>query len=243
VAAATAPDSNTPLDGVGVTPDVATTQTRTLADYRSGRDPQLEAAVAALANAQPPGPMTLTPAPIDPADLDLLLSQALPAAGELPTNDRLTMTDRWQRLDYTHPNELIDQNGGAADPVGLQQTMRGRGYQGTVMASYGARPGDLPTVSVNADIYASVDGAHSAATTNDLPDLQQSIGPPAQLGEETVAYRGTWLATGSTLLIWRRGRVVYTVTYSDVPGFDRPDTLVAIAQLVDGRSQQLTVSQ
>jgi hypothetical protein len=40
--------------------------------------------------------------------------------------------------------------------------------------------------------------------------------------------------------MWRRGRVVYTVTYSDAPGFDRPDTLLSVAQLVDARAQQLT---
>jgi hypothetical protein len=156
-------------------------------------------------------------------------------------NDRLTVANRWQRLDYTHPNELIDQNGGAPDPLALQQAMRARGYQGSVMASYGATPGDLPTVSVDTDIYATIDGAHTATSTNDLTQIQQPITPPVQLGEETVAYRGTWLATGSTLLIWRHGRVVFTVTYSDVPGLDRPDTLAAIAQVVDARAAQLSV--
>jgi hypothetical protein len=33
---------------------------------------------------------------------------------------------------------------------------------------------------------------------------------------------------------------VYTVTYSDVPGFDRPDTLVSVGQLVDLRAQQIS---
>jgi hypothetical protein len=111
------------------------------------------------------------------------------------------------------------------------------------MATYGASPGDLPAVSVNADLYATADGAHAAVTTNDLPELQAAMDSPLQLGDETAAYRGTWLATGSTLLIWRRGRVVYTVTYSDVPGFDRADTLTAISQLVDARAQQLTIPQ
>src|SRR5439155_25303504 len=115
------------------------------------------------------------------------------------------------------------------------------GYQGTVMASYGGQPGDLPTVSINADLYESPDGAHDSASTNDLINLQQPIAASVQLGDETVAYRGTWLATGSTVLMWRRGRVVLTVTYSDVPGFGRPDTLAAIAQLVDARAEQLTI--
>ena len=241
VAAAAAPATSASLDGVGITPDVSVSQTRTLDDYRNGTDPQLEAAVSALASA--PAPPTVTPltAPTTSADLDRLIGSALPDAPELPTNDRFTTTTRWQRLDYTHPNELIDQNGGAPDPVALQQTMLGRGYQGSVMASYGATPGDLPTVSVNVDLYASPDGAHAATSTNDLPQMQTAMDTPVQLGDETVAYRGAWLATGSTVVTWRRGRAVFTVTYSDVPGFDRPDTLVAISQLVDAKAQQLNI--
>ena len=241
VATASAADSTTPLDGVGVTPDVITTEARTLDDYRSGHDPQLDTAIAALANAPAPPALTLPQPAISPPDLDRLLAEALPGPTDVPTNDRLTSTNQWQRLDYIHPNEVIDQNGGAPDPVALQQALRSRGYQGTVMASYGRQPGDLPTVSINVDLYGSADGAHSSAGTNDLVNLQQPIDAPTQLGDETVAYRGTWLATGSTVLMWRRGRVVLTVTYSDVPGFDRPDTLATIAQLVDSRAQQLSI--
>jgi len=240
VAAATAP-SGAELDSVGVSPDVTTPQTRSLADYRSGNDPQLDAAVGALATAPAP-PANTAPAPaINPAALDQLLEAALPVSGEMSTNDRFTTTNRWQRLDYIHPNELIDQNGGAPDPLALQQTLRTRGYEGSVFASYGSTPGDLPTVSVNADLYATPDGAHSAASSNDLPALQVPIDPPATAGEETVAYRGAWLATGATVITWRRGRVVFTVTYADVPGFDRLDTVAAITQQVDARAQQLIV--
>jgi len=121
--------------------------------------------------------------------------------------------------------------------------MLSRGYQGTVMASYGSRPGDLPTVSVNADVYETADGAHAAVSSNDIPQLQTTADPPVQLGDETVSYHGTWLATGSTMLVWRRGRAVFTVSYSDVPGLDRADTLAAVGQLVDGRAQQLNTSQ
>jgi hypothetical protein len=41
-------------------------------------------------------------------------------------------------------------------------------------------------------------------------------------------------------VVWRRGRMVFTAAYSDVPGLDRPDTLTALAQLVDGRARQLS---
>ena len=98
-----------------------------------------------------------------------------------------------------------------------------------------------PAVSVDVDLYATADGAHNAVSTNDVPALQQAIDVPVQSGDETVAYRGTWLATGSTLVAWRRGRLVLTVTYSDVPGRDRTDTAAAIVQLVDSRAQTLTI--
>jgi hypothetical protein len=241
VAAATAAESGADLDGVGVTPDVLIGQTRTLADYRSGRDPQLETAIAALANAPPPPVIAVPPTAISSGDLDRLLDGVLPANGEVSTNERLVLANRWQRLDFLHPNELIDQNGGAADPVALQKTIRSRGYVGSVLASYGSSPGDLPSVTVNADLYSTSEGAHSATSTNDLTQLLQPIDSPVQTGDETMAYRGAWIATGSTQITWRRGRLVMSVTYSDVPGFERLDTLAAITQMVDARAQQLTL--
>jgi carboxyl-terminal processing protease len=241
VAAAGAADSVAQIDGVGITPDVTTSLTRTLSDYRSGHDPQLDVAVSALANAPAPPQIASAAPALGSTELDGLLEGALPASGDIPTNDRLSTTNRWQRLDFLHPNELVDQNGGAPDPVALQQLLRGRGYEGSVFATYGGSPGDLPAVSVDVDLYATADGAHSAVSTNDLPALQQSIAAPVQAGDDLVAYRGAWLASGSTLVAWRRGRVVLTVTYSDVPGLDRPDTLAAIVQVVDTRAQTLTL--
>jgi hypothetical protein len=242
VAAAKAANSEVELDGVGVLPDVPASQSRTLADYRSGRDPQLDVAIAALATAPDPPQIAADPPVISSAELEHLLDGVLLGPGEVPTNDRLSVANRWQRLNFIHPNQLIDQNGGSPQPLELQQAMRARGYQGSVLATYGAAPGDLPSVSINADLYGSAEGAHSAVSTNDLTILQKPIEPPTQAGDETVAYRGTWLATGATLLSWRRGRVVVTVTYSDVPGFDRPQTLASVAQLVDARAAQLTLS-
>jgi hypothetical protein len=241
VAAADAADSLAPLDGVGITPDVPTSVPRTLADYRSGHDPQLDVAVAALANSPAP-PAALAPLPpVSSTELDRLLAGALPGSGDVPSSGRLSVTRQWQRLNFLHPNELIDQNGGAPDPVALQHTLRTRGYQGSVFAAYGSTPGDLPSVSVDVDLYATADGAHSAVSTNDVPALQEPIDVPVRTGDETVAYRGAWLMTGSTMIAWRRGRIVLTVTYSDAPGLERPDTAAAIAQLVDARAQQLTI--
>jgi carboxyl-terminal processing protease len=241
VAAVQTPESHTNLDGVGVAVDVPASGSPSVDDYRNGRDPQLDTAVAALANAPAPPAVQTTLSSLSAAELDALLRGVLPADNSLPTNDRLVRTGRWQRLDLLHPNQLIDQNGGAPDPLALQQTMRARGYAGSVLASYGNAAGDLPSVSVDVDLYAGPDGAHAAASTDDIPDLLQPVAAPLQLGDETVAYRGTWLAEGTSVLTWRRGRAVLTVTYSDVPGFDRPDTLSALAQQVDSLAQTLAL--
>jgi hypothetical protein len=64
---------------------------------------------------------------------------------------------------------------------------------------------------------------------------------PVQVGDETVAYTGTWLATGVSQVTWRRGRLVMTVSYADVPGFDRPETLTAAVRAVDARAAQLSL--
>ena len=217
--------STAQLDGVGITPDVDTSPTAHAGRLSIGPRPAARRRRGGAGQrAAPPADAVPQSAAISSAELDRLLGGALPGSGDVPTNDRLTATNRWQRLDFIHPNELIDQNGGAPDPLALQQTMRARGYQGSVFATYGGTPGDLPAVSVDVDLYATADGAHAAVSTNDLPALQEPIDAPVQAGDETVAYRGAWLATGSTLIAWRRGRVVFTVTYSDVPGFDRPDT-------------------
>jgi hypothetical protein len=186
--------------------------------------------------------ISVAPPTLTTSELDRLLEITLPASAELPTNDRLTLTNRWQRLDFVHPNQLLNQNGGSPDPLELQQLMRSRGYQGSVLASYGAAPGDLPAVTINADLYATPEGAHTAVSTNDVTVLWTPMNAPTTAGDEAVAYRGAWLANGSTLLAWRRGRVVISVTYSDVPGIERPETVAAITQLVDARAQQLTVS-
>lgn len=241
VASAATPAAHTELDGVGVPVDVPAGGARSVDDYRAGRDPQLEAAVAALASAPAPPALQTTLGPLSADQLESLLAAGLPADGSPPTNDRLTRTSRWQRMDLLHPNQLIDENGGAPDPIALQQTLRARGYQGSVLATYGNTPGDLPSVSVDLDLYATADGAHAAAASDDLPQLLQPVPVPEVLGDETAAYQGAWLAQGTSSLTWRRGRLVLTASYSDVPGFDRPSTLAGLAEQVDRLAQALAL--
>lgn len=237
VAAATTADSATQLDGIGVDPDVVTAEMRTLADYRAGHDPQIDTAIDALNRAPAPAVLAPQAPPISAAELDARLAAALP--DQVPTNDRLTSGARWQRMDFTHPNELIDQNLGGADPVAVQRALLGRGYEGTVLATYGGSPGDVPAVSVNIDLYASSDGAHASLTSNDMPQLLLPIDPPIIVGDETAAYTGTWLASGGTAVSWRRGPLVITASYTDVPGYDRPATLLAVVNQTDELARQL----
>ena len=90
-----------------------------------------------------------------------------------------------------------------------------------------------PGVDVIIDLYETAAGAAAALASNDFPDIQVPATPPVELGDGTVAYRGAWLDLGEFSVSWRRGNVVFTVNYYDVPGYERPDTLAAVARLVD----------
>ena len=91
VAAAGAADSVAQIDGVGISPDVTTSAARTLADYRSGHDPQIDVAVTALANAPPPpqSPLPRHRPSVRPSWI-ACSKRPCPASGEMPTNDRLS---------------------------------------------------------------------------------------------------------------------------------------------------------
>lgn len=223
--------SRTEIDRAGFPVDVQVADTRTADDYRSGRDPQLEAAVAALPQAPPPPAFRSTPTGVAPGRLRELLAGYMPDPSRIPTNDRLTGVVRTGSRTLDHPNQAIGASVG--DPLALQGTMRRRGWLGSHTQSYGVDVWVPPTVDVIVDLYATAAGAAEAVATNDTPEVQEPMPSPVQFGEQTVAYRGIWHAHGSRSLSWRRGNVVFTVSYGDAPGFERPETLVAVAQLVD----------
>jgi carboxyl-terminal processing protease len=227
-----------PIDHVGVGVDVAVPDSRTAADYAAGRDPQLDAAAAALAQAPAPPAYDSTPTDLSSAELSAMLGGLLPAAGEIPTNDRLTPIVPTNYLVLTHPNEWIDINGGAGDPLALAAAVRARGYQGSLVQAYGPGPEQQPAVQVAVDAYATPQGAAAALESNDFPEVQTTVPSPVQLGDETAAYRGAWIGLGTDSISWRHGGLVFTVAYSDVPDESRPDTLVALAQLVNSIYQQ-----
>jgi carboxyl-terminal processing protease len=221
------------IDGAGFPVDVAVADTRTSSDYRSGRDPQLQAAINALAEAPAP-PAVDAQSTISKQRLSALLSPYMPPANQLPTNDRLTTAVTTETLELNEPNEWLDTFGfGGRDPHGGQQTLRSRGWLGSHVQNYNLAPLVPPGVSVVIDLYATPEGAHAAVTSNDFPDQQELLPSPVQLGDESTAARGIWLDLGSTAISWRHGNVVLNVGYGDVPGYDRMDTLVSIAKLVD----------
>ena len=223
--------NRTKIDMAGFPVDIQVADTRMAADYRVGRDPQLEGAVAALARAPAPPAFRSTTTGVSTERLRALLSPYMPEAGRIPTNDRLTKVVRTGSRAVNHPNQAL--GSGNRDPLAMQQAIRRRGWLGGYSQGYGVDVLVPPGLGVTINLFATAAGAAEAVSTNDGPELQEAIPPPVQLGDQTAAYRGIWRAQGSTSLIWRRGNVVVTVDYGDAPGNERIDTLVAVAKLVD----------
>jgi carboxyl-terminal processing protease len=221
------------IDGQGYPVDVPVPDTRTAADYRSGNDPQLQAAVQALAQAPvPPAPEAASST--TKQQLVNLLSGYMPPAAQIPTNSRLTSAVDTEALALNEPNEWLDAFGfGGRDPHAGQATLARRSWLGSYDQNYSPAPLVPPTVSVDIDLYATDTGAEDALTTNDFPD-EQTLGPsPVQLGDGAIETDGIWMDLGSESISWRHGNVVLNVGYGDVPGFVDTDTLVAAAKLVD----------
>jgi carboxyl-terminal processing protease len=221
------------IDGVGFPVDIDVADSRTSDDVRAGRDAQLQAAADAVARAPAP-PAPVAPVGTSKERIGSLLSGYMPDPAQMPTNDRLGSVTATETLNLTQPNEWEDTFGfGGRDPLALQQTLRTRGWIGSHVQNYNARALVPPTVSVVIDLYATAAGADDALRTNDFPDQQVFIPAPIQLGDGTVATRGTWLDLGGISLSWRRGNAVLNVGYGDVPGFERMETLGAVAKIVD----------
>ena len=202
-------------------------------DLRAGRDPQIDAAVAALANAPlPPAQRTSTTGLI-PAHLAAMFARYMPDPEQVPRTDRLSRVVRLSTRNFDHVNQYINYNGPVRDPLALQAALRARGWLGSHVQEYGLGLLTPPSVNVIVDVYAGSAGAAEAIRTNDFPDLQERMPVPLQIGEDSVAYRGIWMAQGGLAISWRRGAVVFTVSYFDVPGLETADVAVAVARLVD----------
>src|SRR5207237_8476211 len=138
-----------------------------------GPDPQLDAAVRALARAPAPPASSTAASGLTAAMLAGLLARyALPASA-IPTNDRLTQAADGGAFEQSEPDEAID--AGARDPIALLATVKGRGWLGRYVHRYTA-PGKLaPYVSIAVDLYRTAAGARVALATNDFPATQQVV--------------------------------------------------------------------
>lgn len=230
---------NAVVDGAGLMPDMVVSDERSAADYASGRDPQIEAAVTA-ARGRALGEM---PAPIPPGQLAvgalrMLTAPYLPSAEEAPATPLFATSRMLGDLALTTPSEFVALLGPVRDSLSLAQDVRGRRWQGSYSRFYGQQPGPSgPYLSVTIDFYTAPAGAYAALNGNDAPLVQRSVPAPVQLGDGSVAYTGIWESAGNASLAWRSGRLVITVTYSGIPGQESFEPVVALARMVDARIQ------
>jgi hypothetical protein len=133
-------------------------------------------------------------------------------------------------------NEWSNWEGPGRSATATRDLARQRGWQGAIAQFFGENPvgaGEQTLI----DVYATPDGAAAALNGADFPDLFVPVTPPVQLGDQTVAYRGQWVDTGSIVLSWRHGRLVFTVEMNTIPGEETFDPLVTLASAVDARYQ------
>ncbi len=238
------------IDHVGVPVDVSAPD-RTAADFAAGRDPQLDAAIAALGQqggaSQPAAGAGLVP--LGRAEVEGRLLRYLPAASALaaalPGVANLQDTGGYTLLSYNDVNNwatatvTTSGSGGARDAIALREAARQRGWLGGRVEVYG---GDDPlgaALWIEWDAYQDANGAEAALTANDFPDQWQPQSAPLQLGDgETEAYAGSWGDLGTLLLRWRRGAVVITAEYQAAPGEASAAGETALAQAVDSAFTQ-----
>jgi carboxyl-terminal processing protease len=233
----------TVIDGAGVPVDIAVPDTRTPDDYRNGRDPQLDAALAAVPRAPaPPAPET-QPATAPPQAIHRLLTGYAPPIVSLTEADGLPLqVTNPTGDDTTDPTDIAYT--GTPDPRALLQSVRARGWLGRHEQRYGLSGKNLTAaLRLDIDLYATSDGAAAALRANDTPDLEQPIAPPAQLGEETRAFNGLWEQLGLQGLVWRYANVIVALTYIGAPASaPRTDLLLAAARQIDALFQRYPVT-
>jgi carboxyl-terminal processing protease len=225
----------TTVDQVGIPVDV-TAGPPTLDDLSAGRDPAIDAAVAALAGGQtvtlpPNGLMTLPQDTIRAALKPYEVTEAeVPAAPEIPVEHLFG--------DYVLNtyNEWNDWEGPAVDGFAGRDLAAQRGWQGALLQFFGAQQLG-PGIVVESDMYSSADGAAAAMSGNDFPSLLTPVQAPVRLGDQTIAFKGHWLDTGTAALEWRHGRVLFTVVLNTLPGEETFDPLVTLANAVEARYQ------
>jgi carboxyl-terminal processing protease len=234
---------STKVDGVGVQVDVPVEDVRSADDYRSGRDPQLDAALKAVAQAPAPPAYTPPAAPLPSVQaVHGLLAGYVPAVASISGADGDTLLiDRLDGFDNANPSEIAYTD--SADPRALLQAMRERGWLGRHTQNLYAVSKNIEAgITVTVDVYTSAAGAAAAIEANDVPAVQQQTTPANSLGDESAGYVGLWFYAGRTSFAWRRGDVVTTVNVDADPGTAaRPDLAFATAQQIDTAFQRYPI--
>ncbi|MFN8559163.1 MAG: hypothetical protein U0531_18105 [Dehalococcoidia bacterium] len=149
----------------------------------------------------------------------------MPPADRIPTNDRrLPERDR-HLVAHSHPPEPVDRTSGlgARDPLALQQTVRRRGWLGSVRRTSPSSAAGAPSVGIGIDLYATAEETQAVAV-NDF-QVTEKIPNLVDLGDETVTYRGVWIRLGGSYILGGRATPCWlSVGYGDVPGLDQPET-------------------
>ncbi|HZQ35006.1 MAG TPA: S41 family peptidase [Dehalococcoidia bacterium] len=216
------------VDRQGLAVDVEAPDGRTAADFRDGRDPQLDAAAQALASAPTPPVYSPNASPIPSEAIYGMLNVYAPDMDWMQLGDRKVAAHRTAVQSLNSPNPIVDVS--SADPLALAQTMRSRGWLGRQSQDYVIDLEDALGLTATFDLYATPDGAAAALAANDFPELQQPITPSFQLDRPTAAYRGEWMRSGTTTYSWQRGNVVVSVAYAAAPGSERDDAIKLLAE-------------
>lgn len=219
------------VDEVGYPVDVEVADTRTAVDWRRGRDPQLDAAVEALAKAPAPPAVLTERTGVSVERLRSVLGPYFPDAARIPTTSRLQNLKVVQVEVKNHVNQYI--GGDTRDPLATQAVLRSRGWLGSVAVSYGEDYGSVPVLSVSVDVYRDPRGAMAQIMENDFPEYLEIVKTAVSLGDGVAAYTGKWSAQGAVGLSWRQGNLVFGVGYGDLPGSEDFEVVAETARRVN----------
>lgn len=216
------------IDAQGVPVDIDVDDTPADGDPGDDRDPQLDAAVAALASAPPPPAFQATPTRLPQPALHSLIGGYAPNPIKLDVEGGPVSLQRVLVVDQSHPNQVV--GSGTRDPLGVQRALRERGWLGRQVVYYLVDVKGSRGLQLAFDLYESADGATAALPANDFPDLAEDLPAPASLGDGSIARRGVWMDSGESSFAFRRGAVVITAAYSALPGAARMDVALALAR-------------
>jgi len=226
------------LDGAGVSPDETVGGRGSPEAVLAGQsDEQFDRAkewVLGQAKKSPIATVVGTPAAeaLPAADIRKRLASFAAVQSDIPAGPG---QGKFGDLVLTQPNELAI--GIAADVPNAAtfiETVRGRHWQGGYQQYFGS--GEPAPYIVAVDFYRDVNGAYTAVTANDYPGGLKAVPPPAHLGDDTVAYAGYDAADGSSQIVWRRGRLVFTVQFTTAPGQSGLSEALTLARKIDARA-------